>query len=248
MIDFHSHLDLYPRPREHARDLAPHLEFVLSVTNAPSAWRGTKSLELENSKIHTAVGLHPQLAAERKAELGLFEAIVATEQFVGEVGLDGQETDPTDRAAQSFVFDAILSACAAAGGRILSVHSRRAATPVLDAIERNPDAGTAVLHWFSGNTSELKRAVNLGCWFSVGPGMMGGARGRGLASSIPQEKILTETDGPFVTVGARPAEPHDAESALADLGVLWSTTLEAAEHRIQENLDRLLALLPDPTR
>lgn len=242
MIDFHSHLDLYPRPREHARDLAPHLEFVLSVTNAPSAWRGTKSLELENSNIHTAVGLHPQLAVERKAELGLFEAIVADEQFVGEVGLDGQNTDPEDRAAQSFVFDAVLSACAAAGGRIISVHSRRAATPVLDEIQKHPDAGIAVLHWFSGNVSELERAVSLGCWFSVGPGMMNGARGRGLASSIPRDRILSETDGPFVSLRNGPAEPHDVKSVLEDLGVLWATSPELARDQISLNLSRLLTI------
>ena len=248
MIDFHSHLDLYTNPREHARDLAPDVEFVLSVTNAPSAWRGTKSLERENSKINTAVGLHPQLAAERKTELGLFEEIVATERFVGEVGLDGQATSSKDRAAQLFVFDAVLAASAAVGGRILSVHSRRAATEVLDAIEKHPEAGPVVLHWFSGNVNELRRALSLGCWFSVGPAMMGGARGRGLASSMPGERVLTETDGPFVTIGQQPAEPHHVESALTGLATLWSMTSAAAEDHVRANLDRLLALSPDSTK
>lgn len=244
MIDFHSHLDLYPKPREHARDLAADVDFVLSVTNTPSAWRGTKTLELENSRIHTAVGLHPQLATERKGELGLFEEIVATERFVGEVGLDGQVADSNDRANQSLVFKAVLRASAVAGGRILTVHSRKAATPVLDEIESNPDAGPAVLHWFSGNHSELRRAVGLGCWFSVGPAMMSGARGRGLASSMPRDRILTETDGPFVTIDRRAAEPHDVGSVLTELADIWSTTSDTAGDQINANLDRLLALCP----
>lgn len=216
------------------------MEFVLSVTNAPSAWRGTKSLESENAVIHTAIGLHPQVAAERKAELGLFEEVVATQRFVGEVGLDGQSNDSADRAAQVFVFDAVLAASARAGGRVISIHSRRAVTPVLDAIEKWPDAGQAVLHWFSGTRAELERAVRLGCWFSVGPAMTLGRRGQELLARMPVDRVLTETDGPFVCIGDRPAEQHDVRDALDTVSSLWSVSGLEAEHQVRLNLDALL--------
>src|SRR3546814_10842246 len=68
--------------------------------------------------------------------------------------------------------------CRAAGGRVISLHSRRAAGEVLDAIESIRDAGTPILHWFSGTGRQLDRAIDLGCWFSVGPAMLRTEKGR----------------------------------------------------------------------
>ena len=67
MIDFHCHLDLYPNPKLVARECSDREIRVLSVTTTPSAWHGTSSLA--EGHIWTALGLHPQLAHQRKAEL-----------------------------------------------------------------------------------------------------------------------------------------------------------------------------------
>src|ERR1700693_5301866 len=101
------------------------------------------------------------------------------------------------------VFEHILAKCNELGGRVMSVHSRYAAGEVLDCLERYPDAGTAVLHWFSGSTRNLGRANELGCWFSVGPAMLRSRKGRDLAVQMPRERILTESDGPFANVEGR---------------------------------------------
>ena len=52
----------------------------------------------------------------------------------------------------------------------MSIHCRYSAKAVLDELE-NID-GTPILHWFSGNKSELKRAISRGCYFSIGPNML----------------------------------------------------------------------------
>ena len=44
MIDFHCHLDLYPNPREVAKECAKRGLYVLSVTTTPSAWEGTSAV------------------------------------------------------------------------------------------------------------------------------------------------------------------------------------------------------------
>jgi Tat protein secretion system quality control protein TatD with DNase activity len=94
--------------------------------------------------------------------------------------------------------------CGSVGGRIMTIHSRRAAGPVLDALASRADAGVPVLHWFSGSRRELQRAIDQGCWFSVGPAMFNGERGRGLAAMMPRDRILTESDGPFAQIEGRP--------------------------------------------
>ena len=72
MIDLHCHLDLYPEPRAIVQRCRENGQFVLSVTTTPSAYRGTLALAPHDHLIQTALGLHPQLAAERRRELTLF--------------------------------------------------------------------------------------------------------------------------------------------------------------------------------
>lgn len=229
MIDFHCHLDLYPDPRAVAERASRAGIYVLSVTTTPKAWRGTVKLAEGLPRVRTALGMHPQLAHERHAEMALFEGLLDQTRYVGEVGLDGSPELKPHADVQRRVFDRALSACAKAGGRILSIHSRRATDEVLDALVRKRDAGVPVLHWFSGTTRQLERAVGLGCWFSVGPSMLANAKGMALISAMPRERILTETDGPFCTLDGRPLEPGDVASAEVGLARVWKCS--AAEVR-----------------
>lgn len=241
MIDFHCHLDLYPNPHAVADECRRRGLYLLSVTTTPSAWNGTRALAREGDRIRTAIGLHPQIAHERRGELPLFDKILAETDYVGEVGLDGSPELRQHWDAQLAVFDHVLRACAAAGGRILTIHSRRAAKAVLDRLEENPGAGTPILHWFSGGIRDLERAIALGCWFSVGPAMLNGERGRMLAARIPQDRTLTETDGPFSQIGGQSLQPWQVDQAVAELGRIWSVPTAAAEQRVQSNFRALVA-------
>lgn len=241
MIDFHCHLDLYADPYGVTRECAERNLYVLSVTTTPSAWAGTSALAQGAARIRTALGLHPQLAHERKTELPMFEKLLPETRYVGEIGLDGAPEFRKHWADQQEVFTQILAACQSAGGRVLSIHSRRAATEVLDAIGNAPGAGVPILHWFSGTARELARARDLGCWFSVGPAMLASDKGRKLVVEMPRERLLTESDGPFAQIGKLPAFPWDlgvAELALADL---WGESLGFVKRTLNENLRRLNA-------
>jgi TatD DNase family protein len=192
MIDFHCHLDLYPDPHAVAHECVRLGLYILSVTTTPSAWDGTVALSKGFPCIRTALGLHPQIAHQRKHELELFDRILPQTRYVGEVGLDGSPDLKMHWPDQLTVFGHILHSCSTAGGRILTIHSRRATSAVLDALESHPEAGVFVLHWFSGTQRELTRAIDLGCWFSVGPAMLAGERGRQLVSRMPQTRILRD--------------------------------------------------------
>ena len=110
-------------------------------------------------RIRTALGLHPQIAHERKGELPLFERLLPENRYVGETGLDGGPEYKRHWHDQIATFTRSLERCEKAGGRILSVHSRRAARPVLDTLAAQPGAGLPILHWFSGTPRELAQAV-----------------------------------------------------------------------------------------
>lgn len=241
MIDLHCHLDLYENPAEAVARCRKEGIYVLSVTTTPRAWRGTLALAKGCPRIRTALGLHPQIAQERRAELPLFEALLPEAKYVGEIGLDGSPEFQSGWRDQERVFDHILKVTARAGGRIMSIHSRRAVDEVLDALKRHSDAGVAILHWFSGTKAQLERAVSLGAWFSVGPAMLHGKKGRILAAAMPPDRVLPETDGPFAMVGKRPLEPVDARSVVNELSVLWKLGISEVEERLQNSFTALVS-------
>lgn len=241
MIDFHCHLDLYPNPVAVRDECNRRDMHILSVTTTPSAWKGTCALASGSGHIRTALGLHPQLAHERRNELALFDRLLAETPFVGEIGLDGAPEFRTHWENQLLVLEHILGQCRALGGRLLSIHSRRATRSILDYLETFADAGTPILHWFSGTLRDLDRAIDLGCWFSIGPAMLVTEKGRALAARMPRERVLTESDGPFAQLNGAPLMPWNVEAALSRLSSTWSLPPAEVEEYIDRNLHRLFA-------
>ncbi len=241
MIDFHCHLDLYPEPDAAAAAAQHEQVAVLSVTTTPSAFAGTASLATGRPMIRTALGLHPEIAQQRGHELALFDQLLPTTAFVGEIGLDGSPRFAQTRPSQAEVFTHILRSCAVAGGRILSIHSRAAVTPVLNALRTNPDAGVPVLHWFTGTVRQAATAIEQGCWFSIGTPMLTTAKYRELVVMLPRDRVLTETDGPFVTCEDRVVVPSDVSDTTRLLATLWGIETSQAEGQVRDNLRALLA-------
>jgi TatD DNase family protein len=244
VIDLHCHLDLYPQPQEVVLECTKRRMFVLSVTTTPSAWQGTSALAENAEQIRTALGLHPQLAGQRKHELPLFDQFLPDTKYVGEVGLDGGDEFKASWADQLHVFTYVLGRCAHAGGRIISIHSRRATTPVLDRLEREPSCGIPILHWYSGTYKELDRAITLGCWFSVGPAMLLSKKGSEIAARLPRDRVLTETDGPFAQVRGQALKPWHVGLAVDSLSDIWDTPVAATVDRLLSNLRTLVTSLP----
>lgn len=241
-VDMHCHLDLYPDPKRQADEIGQSGAYVLSVTTTPSAWVQTRALASEHSRIKTALGLHPQLAGERVGELALFDRLLPDARYVGEVGLDGAAECKEFWPQQVKVFDHVLNSCVLAGGRILTIHSRNAATPVLEALERHRGFGVAILHWFSGTKAELAKAMEMDCWFSVGNAMVRGKKGRDLVALMPTDRVLTETDGPFAQSQGKPLQPAQCDGAIACLSQLWGMQAGSVSAKIAENFRYLVSL------
>lgn len=239
MIDFHVHLDLYPDAREVVQQVTERGIYTLSVTTTPSAWRGTSALAERSPRIRTALGLHPQIAHQRVGELPLFDRLFSEATYIGEIGLDGAPEFRPHWEIQIRVFDHILGRCQSGGGRVMSIHSRRAATAVLDRLDAFSGAGSPVLHWFSGSKRELDRAIALGCWFSVGPAMLASQSSRESVLRMPRDRILTETDGPFAQIDGQSASPWDSQRAVVELSKLWSISEPEVDEILSGNLRSL---------
>ncbi len=241
-VDFHCHLDLYPDPVTAIANADAAGVYTLTVTTTPKAWPRNLTLTQRTRYVRAALGFHPQLVADRFGELSLWEHYLPETRYVGEVGIDAGPRYCHSIDLQKKIFGEILKQCAKAGGKVLTVHSVRATAMVLDMIEEHLPSrrGLTVLHWFTGSKSEARRAVDLGCYFSVNARMMQTDRGRDLVISLPSGRLLTETDGPFTQVSGRPSCPADIAMVVEKIAGLHQMTTDEMAGTIRKNLRTIL--------
>lgn len=242
LVDFHCHLDLYPDHAALIRECDRERVATLAVTTTPKAWPRNRDLAKTSTHVRVALGLHPQLIAEREAELPMFERYLSEARYVGEVGLDGGPRFYRSFEAQERVFTRVLAACAEQGDKILTLHSVRAVGKVLGHLDRAlpPDRGRVILHWFTGTAAEARRASERGCYFSINSEMLRSPRHRQLVAGLPADRLLTETDGPFVEAAGRPVRPSAVAQTVADLAALRGDPVDMMARRIVANLRALV--------
>src|SRR5205807_134857 len=94
--------------------------------------------------------------------------------------------------------------------------------------------------WFTGSKSDARRAIDLGCYFSINAAMMRSESGRDLITTIPADRLLTETDAPFTRVNNCPTAPSDVKATVEALATLRNQTTEDMKHTVQLTLRSLL--------
>ncbi len=76
-------------------------------------------------------------------------------------------------------------------------------------------------------------------WFSVGPAMIRNMNGKSLIQLMPKERILMESDGPFVIISNRAALPTDTELVKKELGLIWSFTKKETEQLLLDSFNTI---------
>ena len=234
MIDAHCHVDAYPDPYQTALAIERARVLTIAVTNLPSAFEEAYPHVRSLRSLRLAVGLHPLLAEAHAAERARFAACLSRTSYVGEVGLDfSSEGLPTrDMQIESFRFVLRL---VKQQPKFVSIHSRRAESMVLDLLE---EAGVrpVVFHWFSGSLRQLDRLLTQSHFCSVNSAMLRSRHGLSIIEYLPHDRILTETDGPFVAVDRRPALPMDVATIEVFLAELWQRPLDEVRQQLRHNL------------
>ena len=241
LVDYHCHLDLYPDYGSAFAECCREEVETLTMTTTPRAWERNKELASHCPSIRVALGLHPQLVGGGHDDIALFERLLPEARYVGEVGLDASPRYHKSFHAQKKIFERILCSCAGQGDKIISIHAVRATRDVLALIEKCLPAnrGKTVLHWFTGSKAEAKKAVDLGCYFSINGEMLKRDARRQIITSLPIERILTETDGPFTMIENRPSMPSDVITTVTELAILLAIDPSVLRSQINLNLRSL---------
>lgn len=231
-IDAHAHVLTSIEERE----LRALSSAVFAVTRGPSEWAAAAARRDELCV--WGLGCHP-LVGEAVAtfDVDLLAEFAAATPFIGEVGLDGGSRVPI--ADQRRVFRAALEV-ARDLSRLVSIHSVRSSAAVLDELEAMDGVPGAILHWWRGSDSETRRALDLGCFFSLNGAEA--ARPRVIAH-LPIERVLTETDFPHTRrsdkSAVRPGAVGTIERALADA---WGMSDEDVRRQLWKNLAAICAV------
>ena len=214
--DTHFHLDLCLNPEDMVLQIENAKVYTIAVTNAPSVFFYTQKITKNSKYVRAALGLHPELAAQRKNEVNQFISLVTKTKYIGEIGLDNQNKSIDDYSIQKEIFEKILTACADKKEKILTVHSRKASTDVVSMIGSN-FPGKVVLHWYSGGLKDLETAIKNGFYFSINYPMTLSESGKKIIERLPIDRILIETDGPFTALKNQKFSPLMAGYILKKL-------------------------------
>lgn len=236
LLDTHCHLDAYSDPARVLTAAATAGVELVAVTNTPDRYRRLATLLPRSGPARAALGLHP-LHAHQVGMAGVlrFSRHVAAAAWIGEIGLDFSAAGRATRDIQLAVFDALL-ALPQVRDRPMTVHSRGAEKI---AVQRLADAGVrAVLHWYTGPLGVADDALAAGMSFSVNPAMLSSPKGRALLARLPRDRVLLETDGPYIRRGNRVCEPGDLPTLVDDLARLWQINPEQARTAICDNQRR----------
>lgn len=235
--DWHVHLDLTSSPMTYVSKLRDSVCSCLCVTTSPTAWRIASEKFVAYDKINVALGLHPELAKSKINELALFNQYSRKAKFIGEIGLDGKASD---WETQVKVFSSITDILSAQKNKIISIHSRAADTYVIDFVERLSRQNFVIMHWFSGSISNMKRLLNLNCYFSINPAMCKSKSGIDKIKVLPLNKILFESDFPFSSVSGTVVEPNNLYRIYNNISQILSIDKDVIIEHERENTNRLL--------
>lgn len=228
-LDTHAHID----PATPRSDLEGLSAVIFAMTR--SLAEATAVQGRDDSHVLWAVGCHPGVADAQEAfDRAHFAELLGGAAAVGELGLDGTSVVPMDR--QREVLRLALGELVAQP-RIVSLHSHRAHGPLLDELATTPAPGL-ILHWWLGSAAQTRRAVELGCYFSVNAAMV---TRQGALREVPPDRILTETDHPYGDrKGPSPRLPGRVEPVEAALSRRWGIDEAHARVRVWQNLSHLL--------
>ncbi|WP_081869737.1 TatD family hydrolase [Endozoicomonas numazuensis] len=110
----------------------------------------------------------------------------------------------------------------------------------LELLSMYPESGIPILHWLLATKKQVDRAVELGCYFSIGPAMINSVRAKKVVSWLPQNRVLLEADGPFAKTNGRPALPSDVVLVIRFLSELWGETIEQVQGRLAMTFKNLV--------
>ncbi len=225
VVDNHCHMDMPPRDVDilsvdEALDRAAAVNITRIVQvgcDLPGARWAVETAQAYDSVV-AAVALHPN-EAPRLAEAGKLEEALAEidslagsgdhVRAIGETGLDYFRTADEGKEAQHHSFREHIR-MAKRHNKALMIHDRDAHADVLEVLDDEGIPDRTVMHCFSGDADFAKECVDRGAFLSFA-GTVTFKNAANLREALlvtPRDRILVETDAPFLTPSPHRGQPN----------------------------------------
>lgn len=242
MIDTHAHLDHLDRPASEVVADAEEagVRRILAIGMDGASCRAALATADDFPQVWAAVGRHPNLATGfDEADLTDLRALAAHPRCVaiGETGLDHYR-DRAPRADQERAFAAQIE-LADQTGKTLIIHTRAAEEDTLAALREHARGLRVILHCFS-MPSRLDECVAAGWWISFAGNVTypKAPELREAARSVPEDRLLVETDAPFLAPQPVRGKPNDPRHVVLTAGAIAQErgiSYEALEAAVERN-------------
>jgi TatD DNase family protein len=260
LIDSHCHLD-FPDFAENlddvvARARAADIARIVTISTRVKRQADLLAIAERFPDVFCSLGTHPHYAHE-ELDISAADLIARTKHpkvvAIGEAGLD-YHYDNSPRDAQERGFRTHVAA-ARETKLPLVIHSRDADDDMARILEEETGKGAfpAVLHCFTGGPDLARRAIALGLFISF-TGILtfknSGAL-RDIAASLPADRILVETDAPYLAPGKYRGKRNEPAYVVETANVLAETrglAFDAIARQTTENFFRLFGKVPRPAQ
>lgn len=239
--DTHFHLDLY---NENFFSVANKIEhekiYTIAVTNLPPLYiHLVKKLKDNYKYIRPSLGFHPELIGTYYKLIPKMWELLPQARYIGEVGLD-YKTGNNCKLEQIKFFQTLIEKCNKLGGKILTIHSRRSAEDIVSIIGSDFNS-KYILHWYSGSIKTLRAAIKNGAYFSINYSMTNSVSGKKIIKEIPVERLLLESDGPFIKYKEEVFIPSHNIHTVTNLSKLLNIPQDQMIGIVNKNFRSILA-------
>ena len=252
-VDSHCHLNYKGLIEEQdeviARACAAGVSAMLNISTRKREWADIIQTAEKAPNIWASIGIHPH-EADTHIDVDTAQLVAATTHpkvvAIGETGLD-YYYDHSDREQQKSGFRAHIAA-ARETGLPLIVHTRDAEADTAEILrdEMGKGAYPGVIHCFTASAEFADIALELGFFISIS-GIVtfkNAADLRATAERIPEERLLIETDSPFlapVPHRGKSCEPAFVADTARVLAEIRGVSVEHLAARTTENFYRLFS-------
>lgn len=194
---------------------------IITRTSLASSEAAARITREYPKHLFATAGVHPHDSRNCTDEtLAELRRLAASDEVVaiGECGLDFNR-DFSPRPIQEKWFEAQV-ALAEEMQRPLFLHERDAHVRFCEILKRSRKSVPAVIHCFTGTREELKAYLEMGLHIGITGWICDERRGlhlRELVKEIPLDRLMIETDAPFLTPRNMPMKPKDGRNEPAFL-------------------------------
>lgn len=207
IYDTHAHYDdnSFDEDRENilSEIKSNGVALILNCASSYESIEKTYNLTIDNDFIYGALGIHPENADEFNdtVENEIINLINKNEKIlaIGEIGLDYYWDENPSKEVQKEVFRRQMK-LAEKLNLLVVIHDRDAHSDTLEILKEFPNV-KGILHCFSGSVEFAMECIKLGYYIGIG-GVVTFKNAKKVVevvSKIPMEKILVETDAPYMS-------------------------------------------------